>query len=316
MAVAFMAAFALGLFLPLAARAQQTSTVPRVGILSTYDNIFEKRMHDLGWVQGQNVTFVPCRADTNETTIECARKLVRDTVSIILTSGTPASLAAKQATTAIPIVFYSVGDPVGVGLVSSLARPGGNITGISGITYKLGAKRLELLLEIVPRARLIGVLLNRTDPTVDQVFSALRRGMGSANVRVEAFYVERASDIETVFQSMRRRGVGGALVQPDRMFWNARPRIVTLATESRVPTIYAFSEDVKAGGLISYGASFRDMQTQAIAYIDRILKGAKPADLPIQEPTKFELAINLNAAKVLGFTVPAALLLRADQVIE
>ena len=216
----------------------------------------------------------------------------------------------------IPIVFYSVGDPVGVGLVSSLSRPGGNVTGISGITFQLGAKRLQLLREVVPRARLLGMLLNSTDPTASQVFKALQNGIRSVSVSVEPFYAGRPSELDAAFRAIKRRGVGGVLVQPDGMFRAHRASIMKLAAEVRVPVIYGFRDDVDAGGLMSYGASISDMQARAVEYVDKILRGARPSELPVEEPTKIELAINLKTAKMLGLTIPPALLLRADQVIE
>jgi ABC-type uncharacterized transport system substrate-binding protein len=228
----------------------------------------------------------------------------------------PPASAAKRATATIPVVFSSVGDPVGVGLVATLGRPGGNVTGIGGVTYQLGAKRLEILKEILPEVRLVGLLLNRTDPTTSQILNALKQGLGSANVAIAPFHASRRSDIEAALQSMKRHGVNGVIVQPDGMFWAQRPAIVRLAAELRLPAIYAFKEDVEAGGLVSYGASLLDMQAQAAAYIDKVLRGTAPSGLPVQEPLKFELLINLKTAKALGLTLPPSLLLRADQVIE
>jgi putative ABC transport system substrate-binding protein len=306
----------------LAGEARPADRVYRIGVLSPGGgrtpsvDMLEKRLGDLGWMKGRNVDFSYRYSRVNDALPALARELVQEGVDIIVSSGTPASLAAKQATTSIPVVFYSVGDPVGVGLVSSLGRPGGNVTGISGITYQLGAKRLEFLSQVLPDARLVGVLLNRTDPTASQVLGALKAGLGSVNVTVEPFYAGRLEEIEAAFEAMKRHGVNGAMVQPDGMFLAQRASIVKLAADLRLPTIYAFMEDVEAGGLMSYGASFLDMQAQAVAYIDKILRGAVPSGLPVQEPTKLELAINVKTAKALRLTVPSSLMFRADRVIE
>lgn len=315
-------AAAVLLVFALAVEAQADGKVYGVGVLSPtegrnpLDETLERRLGDLGWIKGRNVSFSYRYSRVNDALPALATELVQERVDIIVTSGTPASLAAKQTTTTIPVVFYSVGDPVGVGLVSSLGRPGGNVTGISGITYQLGAKRVELLKEVLPEARLVGILLNRTDPTASQVLGALKAGLGSAKVTVEPFYAGRPDEIESAFQTMKRHGVNGAVVQPDGMFWAQRPRVVRLAADLRLPTIYGFKEDVEAGGLMSYGASILDMQAQAVVYIDKILRGSIPSALPVQEPTKLELAINAKTAKMLGLTIPPSLLLRADRVIE
>lgn len=283
---------------------------------SPLDDSLEQRMSDLGWVSGRTVTFTYKYSRGNAGLSAAARELVRAGVDVIVTAGTPASLAARDATATIPVVFYSVGDPVGVGLVSSLSQPAGNVTGISGITYQLGAKRLELLRGVVPEARLFGVLLNPTDPTASQVLQALKSGLHSGNLIVEAFYARRPAEINAAFLALRRRGVSGVLVQPDGMFWAHRTNIVKLATDLRLPVIYGFREDVDAGGLMSYGANMVAMQARAVAYVDRILRGVSPASLPVEEPTKFDFAINLKTAKQLGLAIPPALLLRADQVVE
>ena len=304
------------------AEAQSGDKVHRIGVLSPTDgrnpsdDTLERRFDELGWVKGRNVSFSYRYSRVNDALPALAKELVQERVDVIVTSGTPASLAAKQATTTIPVVFYSVGDPVGVGLVSSLGRPGGNVTGISGITYQLGAKRLELLNQVLPEARLVGVLLNRTDPTASQVFGALKAGLGSAKVTVEPFYAGRPAEIDAALQAMKRDGVNGAMVQPDGMFWAQRPKIVKLAADLRLPTIYAFQEDVEAGGLMSYGASWLDMQAQAVTYIDKILRGSIPSGLPVMEPTKLELVVNVKTAKALGLTIPRSVLLRADRVVE
>lgn len=308
--------------LPSDAGAQSVDKVYHIGLLfptdgrSAFDDLLERRLADLGWLKGRNVRFSYRYSKVNDALPHLAKELLQEHVDVIATAGTPASLAAKHATTTTPIVFWSVGDPVGVGLVSSLGRPGGNVTGISGITYQLGAKRLEILKELLPDARLVGILLNRTDPTASQVLDALRRGFQIPNVAIEPFYAGRPAEIDAAFQAMKRRGVNAVVVQPDGMFWTQRPTIVKLTANLRLPAIYAFKEDVEAGGLVSYGASFFEMQAQAVAYIDKILRGVAPSGLPVQEPAKFELAININAARALTLAIPRSLMLRADQVVE
>ena len=305
----------------LGAAAQQGKRY-HIGVLSPangrtpLDDSLEKRLTGLGWMNDKHLTFSYRYSGVNDALPALAKELVRERVDVIITSGTPASLAARDATTTIPVVFYSVGDPVGVGLVSSLSRPGHNVTGISGITYQLGAKRLELLREVLPDARRLGMLLNSTDPTASQVFKALNDGIRATSVTVEPFYAARPSELGATFQAMKQRGVGGVLVQPDGMFWAHRADIVKLAADLRVPVIYGFREDVDAGGLMSYGASMSDMQARAAAYVDKILRGSRPSELPVEEPTKFELVINLKTAKALGLTIPPSVLGRADQVIE
>jgi putative tryptophan/tyrosine transport system substrate-binding protein len=304
-----------------AARSAEAEELKRVGVLVAikmdFSDFIESRMRDLGWVNGKNVAFIYRSAGgVNDTLPLLAKELVAERVDIIMAGATPASLAARDATKTIPIVFWSVGDPVGVGLVRSLSQPGGNVTGISGITYQLGAKRLELLKEALPGAKLIGMLLDSADPTASQVFEALKGGMGSSSIAVEPFYVAHPSDLDPIFRKIKGEGVDGVLVQPDGMFWTQRPRIVKLAADLHLPVIYGFREDVDAGGLMSYGADATNMLENALVYADKILRGAKPADLPVQEARKLDLAINLKAAKALGLVIPPSLLARADHVVE
>jgi putative tryptophan/tyrosine transport system substrate-binding protein len=304
---------------PLGVKAEE---LKRIGVLLAttsarpLEDLLESRMSALGWVKGKNVEFIYRRTGVNDALPELAKELVNERVDVILTSGTPGALAAKNATATIPIIFTSVGDPVGVGLVSSLSRPGGNVTGISGITYKLGAKRLELLREVLPHAKLFGVLLNSTDPTASEVFKALKDGMRSASVVVKPFYAAHPSDLEGAFRAIKDQNVGGLLVQPDGMFWTQRPNIVESTAKLHMPVIYGFKEDVDAGGLMSYGADYQDMFEHAIVYVDKVMRGVKPADLPVQEAEKLDLAINLKTAKALGITVPTPLLVSADHVVE
>lgn len=306
---------------PLVARARKSERVYRIGLLLPrerripFDDRFEKLLGNLGWIKGRNVRFIYRYSKVNDRLPALARELVRERVDIIVTVGTPGSLAAKRATTTIPIVFYVVGDPVGVGLVSSLGRPGGNITGISGITYQLGAKRLQFLRELLPEARHFGFLLDRTDPTASQNLVWLKRGLGSAKLTIEPFYAERPGEIAPAFQSMRQHGVDGVLIMPDSQFYNERSHIVKLAADLQLPAIYPFKQFVEAGGLMSYSASALQMQAQSVAYVDKILRGSNPSALPVLDPTKLELEINLKTAKALGLTIPESVLLSADRVI-
>jgi ABC-type uncharacterized transport system substrate-binding protein len=280
------------------------------------EDFLEKRLGDFGWVDGRNVSLLYRYGQTNDALPALANELVARNPDVIVTGGTPASLAAKNATMGIPVVFYSVGDPVGVGLVTSLGRPGGNVTGIRGVTYQLGAKRLELLRQVLPEARRFGVLLNSTDPTVTRVLETLKADTRGTNVAVEPFYAGRPTDLDAAFQGMKRRAVNAVLVQPDGMFWAQRARIVRFAADLHLPAIYACKEDADAGGLMWYGASIPGMLDQALQYVDKILKGAKPGDLPVQESTKLELVVNIKTAKALGLSIPPSPLLRTDQVIE
>jgi putative ABC transport system substrate-binding protein len=233
--------------------------------------------------------------------------------------GTPASFAARAATTTIPIVFVSVGDPVGVGLVPSLARPGGNITGISGLTLALTAKRLELLRELIPGMRNVALLLNPSDVTAERMAQAALAGAKRLNLKVDVFRAQEPAQLSQAFQAIKRSGVSAVLLQPDGMFWTYRDDIAKLAAASSLPAMYAFQEHVEAGGLMSYGASFSGgggMLAKCVEYVDRIFRGAKPADLPIQEPTDFDFLINQKAAKALGLAIPQALAVRASRIIE
>jgi putative ABC transport system substrate-binding protein len=278
----FMALVSGGLLAaPLAVEAQQARG-HRIGVLAPtsgrnpVDDSLEKRMSELGWVIGKNVTYSYRYSGVNDALPALAKELVRERVDVIVTGGTPASLAAKNATTTIPVVFYSVGDPIGVGLVPSLSRPGGNVTGISGITYQLGAKRLELLRELLRDATLLGMLLNSTDPTAAQVFAELKKGIRSTNVTVESFYAGRPSELDPAFHAIKRRGVSGVLVQPDGMFWAHRASVVKLAAELRIPVIYGFKEDVQAGGLMSYGASLLSSDQSSAERLFRRCRSSAP----------------------------------------
>ena len=311
---------------PLAARAQQAGKVPRIGWLGgptresaePFVRVFRRGLKDLGWVEGQNIVvewrFAGGRA---ERLPDLVAELVRLQVDLIVVPSTPPALAAKNATKTIPIVTVAVGDPVGLGLVASLARPGGNITGLTGtVDPEIAGKLLELLKETVPKVSRMAVLWNPTTP--GNAF-ALREAESAARaLRVELQLLEARSlnDFDSVFAAMTTKRAGALLVLGDVMFVTHRIRLANLAAKSRLPAIYGLREYVEAGGLMSYGAITSELFRRAATYVDRVLKGAKPTDLPIERPTKFEFVINLTTAKALGLTIPQSILVRADELIQ
>jgi putative ABC transport system substrate-binding protein len=308
---------------PLAARAQ-LSKPPTVGFLSAstpatagqWVAAFEQRLRELGWSEGRTIAIEYRWAEgRNERMAEIAAEFVRARADVIVAQGTQAALAAKNATAAAPIVFVLPGDPVGSGLVASLARPAGNVTGLSSQTIDLGGKRLDLLREIVPGLRRLAMMPNGGNPAnVSDVheFQAAARASG---LEATIFEIRRTEDIAAAFAAFKG-SVDGLYVPPDALMNTNRMRINTLALAARLPTMYGAREPVEAAGLISYGPSFTDLFRRAGDYVDKILRGAKPADLPVEQPTKFELVVNLITAKALGLTVPPILLARADEVIE
>ena len=313
---------------PLAAEAQSAGKAPRIGYLSMFSSsnpyppseAFWQGLHDLGWVEGQNITIEWRFAEGNARRLpDLAAELVRLRVDLIFAETTPAARAVKQATTAIPSVFSPIADPIGSGLVANLARPGGNITGITFMAPELGGKRLELLKQAVPRMTRVGVLSHPGDPSEATVKSVLEqteaaaRALGVQLLRVEA---QGPNDFDRVFAGMSRERVGGLILIPSAMFVDERRRILNVVVKDRLPAMFYFREFVEAGGLMSYGPNFRELWRRAATYVDKILKGAKPADLPVEQATKFELVINLKTAKALGLTIPPSLLGRADEVIE
>jgi putative ABC transport system substrate-binding protein len=246
-----------------------------------------------------------------------AADLVNRKVDVIVTiGGTPAAMAAKNATSTIPIVFTSVSDPVGVGLAEGLARPGGNATGFSNIAAGLVPKEIELLSELVPRASAIALLLNPNNPTADPLIRDAQEAAGAKGVKLAVMKAGAEDEIDGAFASLVELGAGGLVVDPDSFFSSRREQIVALASRHAVPAIYGHREFVEAGGLMSYGTDVTAMRRQAGIYAGRILKGAKPADLPVQQPTKFRLVINLKTAGAIGLTIPPAILDLTDEVIE
>ena len=307
-----------------AARAQAAPAVRRIGVLSpdappTQADIeldFAP-LRALGWVEGQNLLVERRYAnDRAELLRPFAEELVRLKVEIIVTSGTPAALAAKSATATIPIVMATVGDPIRVGLVASMARPGGNITGYSIVSPELDAKRLTMLRELLPGLQRVGVLELSTNPyhrAVREDFEQTCRSLGLQPIIIE---VAAAGDLENAIAKMARERAQALFVQSDGLFEDNRVLLMSTASRYALPTFAAGKAMVEAGALISYVKSAAEGRQRNAAFIDRILRGAKPADLPIEQPSKFELIINLKAAKALGITVPQSLLLRADEVIQ
>ena len=276
---------------------------------------FVDRLRELGWVEGRTVTIEYRWAEGSaERAATAAAEVVSRKVDVIFTNGTPIVSAVKRATAQIPIVFVA-GDPVGTGLVASLSRPGGNMTGLSLQSSELAGKHLELLRDLVPGLRRVAVLVNvNAQNAVEQMHEA-QRSAGNLGTEIQVLEIRRADDIAEAIQ--RAKGNAQALyVTNEPLTLTNRARISVLATDARLPSVFAYREFVQAGGLLSYGPSFSDLFKHGAEYVDKILRGAKPADLPVEQPTKFELVINLKAAKALGLSIPPMLLARADEVIE
>jgi len=307
---------------PLAADAQGPSNVPRIGYLSPASDTpllkaFRQGLRDLDWVEGRNIAIEVRSAEGKyERLPQLAAELVRLKVDVIVASSTPVALAAKQATTTIPIVIQFVADPIGSGLVASLARPGGNITGWTHLGRELRGKYMELVKAAVPGATRIGVLWNPANPIHGPSLEDVEAAAQALKVQLHGVGMQDPEELESAFSALARKHVEALVVLPDGMFQAQGDRIITLAARSRLPAIYGMMELAKAGGLMGYGVNFFDMYRHGASFVDRILKGAKPADLPIEQPTKLELVINLKTAKALGLTIPQSLLLRADEVIQ
>ena len=313
---------------PLGASAQQTAKVPRIGYLAAnlatapqLTEAFRQGLHDLGYLEDRNVVIEYRDAEGKlERLPALATELVALKVDVIVTAaGTRAALVARQATRALPIVFIAVGDPVTSGLVTSLARPGGNVTGLSLLFPELVGKCLEYLKQAVPGVSRVTVLwepsavAERTEKDILKAAEVAARALG---VRPQFIEARGPADIDRAFSEMARAHAGALTVLSTPMFARERRRLVDLAAKNRLPTMFSFREYVDAGGLMSYGPKLADLVRRAATYVDKILKGAKPADLPVEQPTKFELVINLKTAKSLGLAVPPSLLARADEVIE
>ena len=323
---AFLGAVTGGLLAaPLAAEAQGTGKVRQIGYLDhgsaadqrLYLDAFRQGLRELGWVEGQNIVLEVRFAGGNADKLAAlAADLVRLKVDVIATTTTPAALAAKQATTTIPIVIGLAADPVGSGIVASLAHPGGNVTGWTHLGIELRAKHLELLKEVVPRVRRVGVFWNPANPVHAPGLRTIEAAARQLKVELEPMGVQDSKEIKNAFSTLVAKRVEAIVVFPDGMFRSQTPLFVALAARERLPAMYGFRDYVEAGGLMAYGVNIPEMYRRGAVIVDKILKGAKPADLPVEQPTKFELVINLKTAKALGLTIPPALLARADQVIE
>jgi ABC-type uncharacterized transport system substrate-binding protein len=310
---------------PLAARAQQVGKVPRVGFMGNSTAALEANLvgpfrdslRELGYQEGRNIVIEYRWAEGNyERFPALVAELLAMPVDVIVTAGTPATLAVKKATSTVPLVMIAVGDPVGTGIVPILARPGGNITGLSSIAPDLEGKRLELLREVIPKLSHVALFVNPLNPfhaaSMRQAFAAAQ----ALGIKLQALEVRTSEELDGAFAAIVREKPDALLILADRVFLHNRKRMMDFATEHRLPSVNAYREVVEAGGLMSYGPSYEDMHRRAADYVDKILKGAKPGDLPVEQPTKFTLILNLKSAKALDVEVPPMLVGRADEVIE
>jgi putative ABC transport system substrate-binding protein len=311
---------------PLAAAAQQAGKVYRIGLLDfsapdparqAWWIAFRQQMRQLGYVDGQNVSFEPRWAQGGDERLpKRAAELVGLKLDLIVTGGSNAALAAKRATSTIPIVMASGSDPVALGLVASLRQPGGNVTGLTSINSELAGKRLELLRNVAPRASRIAILWDKRDPGSRLNADATEAAAKTAGLTIYSVPVDTLVGLDAAFATAVRDRAGALIIVGTARLFSYRKRIGELALKHRLPTVVGSREYLEAGGLASYGTDFPDLFRRAAVYVDKILKGTKPGDLPIEQPTKFELVINLKTAKALGLTIPPSLLLQADEVIQ
>jgi ABC-type uncharacterized transport system substrate-binding protein len=324
---AFLAGAAALLAAPLAAGAQSTRRLYRIGFLGAaspseprsqrFFEAFRNGLAELGYVEGQNIAIESrWAAGKYERLPGLAAELVRLKMDVIVTAAVPAIRAVKEATSTIPIVMAVVVDPVATGLVASFARPGGNITGLSVMTPELVGKQLEMLREIVPKASRVAVLWNPANPGNPPQLRAAEVAARTLGMRLQLLEARNPREIDSAFAAMTKEGASAVVVLVDVVLIEQRTRIADLAATRRLPAVYGHVDYVGAGGLMAYAPNFRDNYRRAAAYVDRILRGANPGDLPIEQATKFELLINLKTAKALGLTIPPSVLARADQVIE
>jgi putative ABC transport system substrate-binding protein len=323
---AFVASVAGGFFAaPLAAGAQPAGKAHRIGFLGNSTEALEANLvgpfrdglRELGYVEGRDLVIEYRWAEGQyERFPALIAELIALKVELIVTAGTPAAVAVRRATTAVPLVMVAVGDPVGTGLVKSLARTGGNLTGLVSIAPDLEGKRLELLTEVVPKLSHVAFLMNPANAFHVTSEKQARVAAKALHLRVEFFPVRAESEFDRAFQAMSSQRPGALVMLADRLFLHHRARIVDFAARNRLPTVYAYTELVEAGGLMSFGPSYPGMHRRAAYFVDRILKGVQPADLPMEQPAKFELVINLRAARALGLTIPQPVLLRADDLIQ
>jgi len=306
------------------AHAQPSRSV-RVGVLASSSEanfepsvkVFREALQAAGWVEGRNLTLeIRYPGDQYARLPELAAELVRLKVDVLASLGTPATLAAKRATTTIPIVMESLSDVVSIGLVPNLARPGGNLTGVSGFAPELSGKRLELIREIFPRADRIAVLANRANPVTIPILRATESAAQQTRMKLRVLDVRQPAELGAAFETMRREHTDALLLVADPLLFSERPLIIQLAARYRVPAVYEMRLFPEAGGLLSYGPLPQERFQRMAVYVDRILRGARPGELPIEQPTTFELVVNLKTAETLGLTIPQSLLLRAAEVIR
>jgi putative ABC transport system substrate-binding protein len=309
--------------LPLAARAQQSAKVHRIGLLSPISHglgidAFRDGLRALGYVESHSIVIEHRSADGRYDRLpDLAAELVRLRVDLIVAVVTQASVAAKNATNTIPIVMLAVGDPIGAGLVTSLARPGGNVTGTSFMAVEAGGKSLELLRDVAPKLRLVGVLWNPTNPVFQtQMVKGTEAAARSLGIQLRMFAARNADEIERAFELINGDRVEALTVIVDPVFIEHRARLAALAATKRLPSVSEFRDYAEAGGLMAYAPDFSELGRRAASSVDKILKGAKPGDLPVEQPTKFQLVLNLKTAMAIGLTIPPSLLARADEVID
>jgi putative ABC transport system substrate-binding protein len=321
-AIGLLVTLALSLLVgPLMAHAQPSVKLYRIGVLATmywppFDS-FREGLRELGYVEGQTLVLEYRWAEQRTKLFpDLAAELVRLPVDVIVTWGTPAAQAAKHATKTIPIVMASSGDAIRTGLVTSLAHPGGNLTGLSALNLTLENKRLELLMEAVPTASRIAVLWQPANPYAPLVLNDMQAAAQQLRVQLLPIEVHRAADVEGAFVAMTSQQADALVVSSDAFFVLQRTRIAELAIQHRLPAIYLHTEHVHAGGLMTYGPNYHDLFRRAATDVDKIFKGVKPGDLPFEQPSRFELAINLKAAQAIGLTIPPSLLFQADKVIR
>jgi putative ABC transport system substrate-binding protein len=310
---------------PLAARAQQRTNLPTIGFLGPSTLSFAgrfftalvQRLSDLGWIEGRTVVIISRWAEGRpERFAEIAAEFVRLNVDLIVAPATGTVVAAKEATSVIPIVFAAASDPVGSGLVASLARPGGNVTGLSLQQTDLGAKRLELLREVVPTIRKVAVIVNAGNPAAVLEMREVQAAAHALGLVHNTFEIRRAEDFAPTFEALKGRMDALLVCSPDPLFNSERIQINALALGAQLPTIYGSREYVESGGLMSYGPNITHLYRRAAELVDKILRGTKPADIPVEQPTRFELIVNMKTAKSLGLNIPEIFLVRADEVIE
>jgi len=311
--------------MPLVAEAQPAGRSYRMSFLAltpgedaTLMKAFQERLHELGYSEGKNMTFEYRSAEGRpERLPQLAMELVQARPDVLIAGfGTLAAQAAKAATTTTPIVFTTVGDPVGAGLVASLGHPGGNVTGLTDQASDLGGKRLQLLQELLPGKQVVAVLMNPDTPFTRLAYMGVKTAAEGGHVRLEVLEARTADQVSSRFEAAIKAGATSLIVLEDPLTYGIRRHICELAARFRLPTVYGYKEFVEVGGLMSYGTDRRQLYRRAADYVDKVLKGAKPGEMPVEQPTKFELVINLQTAKALGLTIPSALRLQADQVLE